>query len=119
MAAIRTSDWSAQTEASLGKIQAVADRASHAVEGGPAHIFLTNASLQHQVFDEASNWIVREGRDNRRVHAETAPKPASHVVFASTFPRAKMARRGDAPIAGIEAEHDFAETHQVPHTSGF
>src|SRR5712692_4644566 len=115
--AIRTSKRSAQAETSLGKIQTVADRASHAVKGHPADIFLTDASLEDQIFDKAANWIVRKGGHDGRVHPKASAKAAGDVVFASPFPCTKMARGGDALVARIEPQHDFAKADQVPHAT--
>ncbi len=55
VATVRTSERGAQTEASLSEIQAVADGPADTVEIHPAHIFLTNTSLEHEVFDESPN----------------------------------------------------------------
>src|SRR5271163_1433916 len=117
MTSIRTSQWRAQTEASLGEIQPVADRPPHAVIRHPANIFLADASLQHQVFNQPSNWIVRESRYNRRVHPKGAPQAASNVVFASTLPRTKMTGGRDAFIPGIESQHDFPKANEIPHAA--
>ena len=81
MAAIRTTQRRTQSESSLGKIQPVADRPANSVKRHPPHIFLTDASLQHQVFDETPNGIVREGRHDRRIHAKAASEAPGNVVF--------------------------------------
>ncbi len=109
LAAIGTAEGRAQAEASFGKIQSIANGAADSVKRNPAHIFLTDASLEHQVFDETSDRIVSEGSDDRRVHAKASPEAAGYVVFASTLPYAKMTRRGDALVPWIEAQHDFAK----------
>ena len=92
MAAIRTSHGRPRTETSLGKIQTVTDGPAHPVRWNPAHIFLADASLQHQVFDETSDGIVRERGDDRSVHPKAAPETAGDVVFTSALPCAKMTR---------------------------
>src|SRR5260370_1607774 len=117
VAAIRTSQGSAQAEASLGKIQTVPDRASHAVKGHPADIFLTDASLEDQIFYKAANWIVRKGGYDGRIHPKAPAEAAGDVVFASPFPCTKMARGGDALVAWVEPQHYFAKADQVPHAT--
>jgi hypothetical protein len=117
MTTIRTSEWRSQPEASLRKIQSVADAPAHPVKRHPSHILLTNASLQHQVFDKTSNRIVGEGGYDRRVHPKAASQAAGDVVFAATLPHAKMTRRGDALVPRVEAQHDFTEADQVPHAT--
>ena len=37
-----------------------------------------------------------------------------HVVLAATLPRLKVARGVDAALAGIEAQHNFAEAQAIP-----
>src|SRR5260221_8292026 len=118
MSAIGATQSGADAKPSLGKVQSVADGASHAVEGNPAHIFLTYAALKHQVFDEASDGIVREGSYDCCVHSEAASQAPGDVVLTSTFPRTERAGGGNALIAGIEPQHDFTETYQVPGAAG-
>ncbi len=117
MAAIRTSEWSPQAKAPLGKIQPVADGRAYPVKRHPAHILLTDAALKHQVFDQTSNRIVRQRGYDPRVHRKATPEPAVDVVFASTLPRPKMTGRGDSFVARVESQHDFSEADQVPHAA--
>src|SRR6266849_666744 len=114
VAAIRTTEGGAYAEAAFGKIQSVSHGAADAIVGHPAYVFLTDAALQHEVFDQPANGIVCEGRSDGGVEAETTLQSARNVVFAATFPRAELAGGRDPLVAGIEAQHDFAEAHQVP-----
>src|SRR5271156_2699133 len=107
MAAIRAAEGSTHAEASLGEIQSVADGAAHCVERHPAHIFLANATLEHKVFHQASYRIVREGGYDGGIHPKASPEAAGDVVFAASFPGAKMARRGDALVPRVETQHDL------------
>src|SRR5271166_6533747 len=107
MPAIRTSERRAQAESPLCKIQPIADAPAHSVIRHPAHIFLANAALQHQVLDKPSDRIVRKGCDHRGFEPKAASKAAGDVVLASTFPHPKMTSRRDALIARIEAQHDL------------
>src|SRR5258708_12441506 len=117
MSTIGTAEGSAQAKASLGKIQPVAYTASDSVERHPADIFLTHASLKHEIFDETSDSVLSERGNDSRVHAKAASETTPHVVFASALPYAKVTRCGDALIAGIESQHDFSQAHQVPDAS--
>jgi len=73
--------------------------------------------LEHQVFDETSNRIVRKGGYDRRVHPKTTPEAAGDVVFASALPCAKMTRRGGTLVARVESQHDCTKADQVPHAA--
>ena len=53
------------------------------------------------------------------IQAKAAFESASDVIFAATLPCAEVACRGNAFITGIEAQHDFAQTYQVPHAFAF
>jgi hypothetical protein len=48
------------------------------------------------------------------VEAKTAPQTARDVVFAAAFGNLKAAGSRDPAIPGIEAQHDFAETDEIP-----
>ena len=52
----------------------------------------------------------------RRAQAEALAQPARDVVFAAALPDLELARGADAALAGVEAEHDFAERHLVELT---
>src|SRR5438309_393508 len=119
MSAIGATQSGTDAETSLGKIQSVAHSASHSVEGNPAHVFLADAALEHQVLDEASDGVVGEGSYDCCVQSKAASKTSSHVVLASTFPRTEVAGSGNALIARIKPQHDFTEAYQVPGAAGF
>src|SRR3984893_17764901 len=118
MSTIGTAEGSAHAKASLGKIQPVAYTSSDSVERHPADIFLTHASLKHEIFDEASDSVLSERGNDSRVHAKAASETTRHVVFAAALPYAKVTRCGDALLARIESQHDFSQADQVPDASG-
>ena len=64
MPAIGATERRANAEAAFGEIQSVANRAAHAVVWHPANIFLADAALQHEVFDQAADGIIGEGGDD-------------------------------------------------------
>jgi len=119
MSAVGTSERRADAEAALGEIQAVADSATDSVVRRPSDVPLADAALQHEVFDKAANGIVGDRGDDCGIHSKTAFEAASNVVFAATFPGAEMARGGNTFVAGVQAQHDFAQAHQVPHAVAF
>src|ERR1700687_6062553 len=104
----------ANAEATLGEIQPVPYSPAYAIIWRPANVLLADAPLQHEVFDQSSDGIVSERGHNGRIKTEAALEPAGYVVFAAAFPGTKMTSGGNASIAGIEAQHDFAQAHQVP-----
>src|ERR1700724_676863 len=115
---MRTGEGSAHTKASLGKIQPVAYTSSDSVERHPADIFLTHASLKHEIFDEPFDSVLSERGNDSRVHPKAASETTRHVVFASPLPYAKVTPVGDALLARIESQHDFSQADQVPDASG-
>ena len=112
--AIGTAEGGAYAETAFGEIQSVAHGAAHAIVGNPAHVFLADAALQHEIFYQPADGIVGEGGHDSRVETKTTFQSAGHVVFATAFPRAEVSSGSDALVARIEAKHDFAEAHQVP-----
>jgi len=78
-----------------------------------------DASLQHQIFQEAADCIVRKSSDDGCAHTKAAPQTAGDVVLAAALPGAKLARGGDPAISWIETQHDLAETYQVPFAAVF
>src|SRR4029077_2613472 len=105
-----TARGGAYAKASLGEIQPVAHTSSDSVERHPADIFLTHASLKHEIFDETSDSVLSQRGNDSRVHAKAPPETTRHVVFASALPDAKLTGCGDALIARIESQHDFSQT---------
>src|SRR5712692_1088708 len=114
VAAIRTTEGGAYAESALGEIQSVAHGAADAIVGHPAYVFLADAALQHEVFDQPANGIVCEGSNDGGVEAETTLQAARDVVFAATFPDAKLTGGRDPLVPGIEAQHDLAQADQIP-----
>jgi hypothetical protein len=101
--AIRAAQGGTYPETALGKVKSVANRAANAVVRNPPKMFEVDASLEHKIFDQAADGVIRKSGDDSGIQPEASAKAASDVVFASAFPRAKMAGSGDAVIAGIEA----------------
>jgi len=90
---------------------------AHAVILRPANVLLTDAALQHRIFDQAPNWMVRQCGYDRGFHSKTAPEASGDVVFTAAFPHAKMTRGRDAFIPRVEAKDHFSQTDCVPYTT--
>jgi hypothetical protein len=114
IATVRTADSGAHAEASLGKVQPIADRSANAVVGYPANERCVDPSLQNQVFEQLSYRIFRKCCYDGRSHTEAPPQSAGNVVFSATLPGAEVSSRMDAFLTGIEPEHNLAETDTVP-----
>ena len=114
VAAVGAAGGRAHAEAALGKVEAVADGAAHAVVGNPFEQGSIHAALQDEVFDQAADGVVGQRGGDGGAQAEAAAQSAGHVVFAAALPHLKLARGVDAALAGIEAEHDFAQAQAVP-----
>ena len=114
MATIVTSESCADAEAAFREIEAVARGVADAIVFDPADQRLIDAALINEILKKAANGIIGKRGDDGSVQAETAFQSASDVVFAAAFADFEGTCRGDAAVAGIEAEHDFAETDDVP-----
>ena len=112
--AIGTADTGADAESALDEVQPVAALAADAVVFHPADVRLVDAALVNQVLHEPANRVVGQRRHQRGVETEAALQAARDVVFAAAFPHAELARRVDAPFAGIEPQHDVAERDEIP-----
>src|ERR1700722_8163056 len=116
VSAIRATQRSPYPKPALGEIQTIAHGAAYSVKRRPAHIFLADPALEHEIFKQSSDAIIRQGSNDRSIHSETALQTASHVVFATALPRPKMAGRGYALVARIKAQHHFPQADQIPGT---
>ena len=119
VAAIGAAKSGADAEASLSKVEAVADGAADAIVRDPADQGLIDAALIDEVLRETADGIIGEHGDDGSIETKTAFEAASDIIFAATFINIKAARGPDPFFAGVEAEHDFAETDEVPGATGF
>src|SRR6202035_5393926 len=85
----------------------------------PTNEALVDSALIEQVLKQAADWIVGNGRDDRRLESETALEAAGNVVFASAFGNFERAGGRDPAIAGIKPQHYLAEAHPGPTASFF
>src|SRR5215510_9446653 len=108
---IRAADSAANAEASFSKVQSVTYGSADAVVFDPTHMRLIYASLKHQILHEPAHLIVRQRRHNRRLHSEASFQSAGNAVLTSTLPDQEGTRVRHPAIAGIKAQHYFAEAH--------
>src|SRR5262249_28948576 len=101
-----------------GEVQAVANLAPDAVELDPAEVREVDATLQQQIFDEPTDRVIRQCRDDCRALPEAAAQPARDVVLPAAFINAKGAGGMDAAFPWIKAEHDFAQADLVEAALG-
>src|SRR5579871_963242 len=104
----------AQSEPALGKVEAIANLAPNSVVFNPLQVRLVHASLIDQILHQPADGVIGERRDHSGIQPEAALQPAGNVVFAATLPRAKLTRVRNPVFPGIEAQHDFAQSHKVP-----
>src|SRR5437764_13328725 len=81
VAAVGAAERAAHAEAALGKVQAVAHGAAHAVVVEPFDE-LVHTALVDEVLNEASNGVFGERGDDSRLEPEAALEAARHVVLA-------------------------------------
>jgi hypothetical protein len=117
--AVTDAHRAAHAEAALGEIQPVAHVAAHAVVPG-IHFTCRWSTPPCRMKSSTSrpDRVVGEGGDDGGAQAEAAAQAAGHVVFAAAFPGAEGAGGVDALLAGIEAQHDFAQRDFIPQTIG-
>ena len=111
--AVGAADRTTDAETTLGEVQPVASRAADPVERDPEHMRGVDAPCQHQILDEASNRVVREGRHDRGGEPEAAAHAPCDVVFAAALPDVEAARSRDSPGSRVEPEHHLAERHEI------
>jgi hypothetical protein len=72
VAAIRTSDCTADPEASLRKVQAVAYGPTDPIVSGPLQKRGVDSALKNEIFHEASHFIIGKGTEKGGAKAEAA-----------------------------------------------
>src|SRR5215831_2024954 len=119
MSAVGASNRPPYSESTIDKIQTVSDCASHTVVGHPSDQGLIDATLINKILDEPSDGVIRECSHNRRLQTEAPLQRPGHVVFATALIDIEIASRPDSLVAGIESQHDFTESNEVPPASFF
>src|SRR5262245_17817977 len=114
MSAVGASYRPAYSESTIDKVQTVSDCASHTVVGHPSDQGLIDATLINEILDEPSDGVIRECSHNRRLQTKASLQRPGHVVFTAAFVDIEIASRPDSLVAGIESQHDFTESNEVP-----
>ena len=113
VATVNTANCAAHTEAALGEVEAVTNRASKAVVRVPLDVIGIDAALHNKVFKQVANFVVHEGRDHRTAQSKALAHATRHVVLAAALPDVEVTRRTHATVTRIEPQHDLAETDNV------
>ena len=106
-------DGPAHPEPALREVETVAHGLTGAVEGQPRDERGVDAALQDEILEQAADLVVDERGHDRRAQPEAATQAARDVVLAPALPDPERAGGADSPLAGIEAQHDLSERHQV------
>ena len=104
---------SADAEAALGEVQPVADRAGRRRRNG-THWMKRGSTppCRMRSSTRRPTSLSHERGDDRGPQPEAPAQPAGDVVLAAALPDPERARGADAPLAGVEAQHDLAQRHQ-------
>ena len=108
----------ADAEASLGEVDAVAADTADAVCLLPVDQICGNAALLDEILHQSADLIVSESGDDSCLHAEALVQAADNVVFAAAFPCTEGSGCTDTALAGIQTEHYFAQRYSVKGTFG-
>jgi hypothetical protein len=73
---------------------------------------------KHQIFHQPAHRVIRQRGDVSRAKAEATTQAAGHVVLSAALPNLKRSSRMNAPLAGIEAQHDLAQADGVEPAIG-
>ena len=119
VSAVGHADRTAYAVAALGKIEAVAHGAPDAVILAPFDEIRAHAALHDEVFDKMADLVVDERGADGGFQPEALAQTSRGIVFAAAFPGGELTRRAHAPLAGIEAQHDFTERNLVVVAGGF
>jgi hypothetical protein len=113
LGSVRDSYCATHAKASLGEVQAIADRAADTVVRHPAQQGSVYAALKDQALYESPDLVVGEGRDDAGTQAEAAAEATRHVVLSPPFPNPEVAGGANAPLPRIEPKHHLAEGDRV------
>ncbi len=110
-----TPSGGADAEAALREVQAVAHRPPDAVVRHPAHERLVHAALADEVLDQPADRRCRRARVTIAVRCpKQRARPRATLYSPPPSQARNRARRGDAALARVEAQHDLAEGDEVP-----
>ncbi len=118
MTAIGSAAGSTYAEAALGKVEAVADGAADAIVIDPFDEAGVDPPLEDKVLNQSADRVVGKGSNDGGAEPEAAPESPGDVVLPASLPGGELAGGMDAPLARIEAKHDFSEGDAVVGAGG-
>ena len=110
---VGNADCAANAKATLGEVEAVANRAAHPIVRNPFDEFSTDAALQDEVLDQSAHVVVGESGAHCCFEAETTAQAASDVVLIVAFSDFEFTRGTDSSFARIQTQHDLAKGEEV------
>src|SRR5579864_6704961 len=114
MATVRAACGGANSKAALGKVKAIAHRATDAVVWPPTNQRGINPTLQDQILQEPAHRVVCQSCGDCRAQTKTSAQPASHIVFPAAFRRPKVPSGVDPLLARVKSQHHFTEAYAIP-----
>ena len=106
----------AHTEAAFGKVESVSRGHSKSVEVCPLNKLGIDATLENEVFEEASDFVIDKPGEDGGALAEAATESTGNVVFPTAFPGLELTGGANAAVTGIKTEHNFAHRQDVVGT---
>lgn len=113
MATVHAAFGPTDAEAAFGEVDGIADAFAHAVIGHPFDEVGVHTTLEDEVFDEATDFIVGKGSQDAGAQAKAAAGTTGDVVFSAAFPGGELAGGAYAAFAWIQAQEDFTEGEYI------
>ena len=101
------------SERRLREVQAITAESAYTIRLHPLDIGRIHAALQDEVFHQTADFIVSESGKDNCTHAKAAAQSADDIVFSAAFPGLEVTGSTDPALAGIQAEHNFAERSSI------
>jgi hypothetical protein len=108
MATIRTPNGATDSEASLRKVETVADGPTDPVVGSPLQKRGIDPTLENEILHKATDFVIGKGTEKSGPKSKAAAESSRHIVFAASFPSTEGASGADPALAGIQTEHNFS-----------
>ncbi len=103
----------AHTEAALGEVERGSMVLTDIVGRLPDDMVEVDSTLEQEVFEQSPHLVVADRGHQRCPLPETPTERAPDVVLPTPFGDAEGASRTHAPFPGVEAQHHFADRHDV------
>jgi hypothetical protein len=73
--------------------------------------------VQDQILDQPADFIVDQSGADGGTQAKTATQSPRHIILTASFPDFKHSGGADAPLAGVQTQHDLSQSNQVVSAS--